>query len=167
MKILLTLFFCLILFSTQAQQAMLKFENGTAKEAYITAIDSVKLTTSEGQFTFDQLQEVSFPNRQGRHEHLYFELNRAGVPVSFDRDLELTVLRPPFGDSPAGELEQFKESFREYKKAHHLGTGLQLAGVMLGAIGMIIESDAVIYTGMATAATGLIVELNAANKKIR
>lgn len=164
MKILLTLFFCLILFSTQAQQAMLKFKNGTAQEAYITAIDSAQLTTSEGQFTFDQINEVTFPERKGRYQHLYFELDRAGVNVSFNRDLELTVMQPPYADSPAGELAQFKDSFREYKKAHHLGTGLQLAGLMLGTIGLIIESNGVIYTGLGTAAAGLIVELSAANK---
>lgn len=143
---------------------MLKYKNGTAQEAYITAIDSVQLTTSAGQFTFDQLEGVTFPERKGKYEHLYFELDRAGVKVSFDKDLELTVLRPPYTDSPAGELAQFKDSFREYKKAHHLGTGLQLAGIMLGAIGMIIESNGVVYAGMGTAAAGLIVELSAANK---
>lgn len=164
MKISLTLLFCLSLFTTQAQQAMLKFKSGTAQEAYITAIDSVKLTTSEGDIPFRQLQEVSFPNRKGRHEHLYFELNRAGVNVSFDKDLKLTVLRPPYGNSPADELAQFKDSFREYKKAHQVGAGLQLAGIMLGAIGLVIESDGVIYAGMTSAAAGLIVELSAANK---
>ena len=164
MKILLTFFFCSLLFTTQAQQALLKFKNGTNQEAFITDIDSVKLTTSEGEFNLNELQEVSFPNRKGREEHLYFELSRAGVNVRFDKELDLTVLRPPYGDTPADELAQFKDSFREYNRDHQLGSGLQLAGIMLGAIGVIIESNGVIYAGMTTAAAGLIIDLGAGNR---
>ena len=164
MKILLTLTFLTVCFTVNAQQALLKFKNGSTQDVYVLNIDSLYITTSGGQFSLQDIEEASFPERRGRDEHLYFELSNAGVIVQFDKTLILEAIQPPLGDSPQDQIIQLKRSLAEYQKTQQLGVGLQLAGVMLGVIGMITEEKAIMYTGMVTAGTGLVFHLSASRK---
>lgn len=149
------------IFTTQAQQAFIKFKDATEQQLYITEVDSIYLSTSKGVYPLNEIEEVAFGRRRGKDEHLYYQLSNAAIKVRFDSTIKFTTVEPVLNDAPEDELTQFRKSFQEYKKANQLAAGLQFSGLMLGVIGLLIEEDALIYTGAAASGAGLVLKIRA------
>ena len=147
--------------SSLAQQALVKLQNGDSTEAYITSIDSTYLYTSDTNYILSDIEDVIFHKQKGRDIHLYYELADAGVNVHFDEEITFTEIGPSHLELQKDPLAQFKLSMNEYRKAHQIGAGLQLAGVLLGATGVLFNSGVIGGIGVGILAGGLVYEINA------
>ncbi|MGK7391161.1 MAG: hypothetical protein ACNS60_12470 [Candidatus Cyclobacteriaceae bacterium M2_1C_046] len=160
MRIFLFLILITISNAAIAQQALLKFKTGETVETYITSIDSVRLNTVDTSFFLSEINEVVFHEEKGKDIHLYYELEDAGVEVNFDEEISFT-LDPVQLQQQRDPLSRLKSSLNEYRKAQQIGSGLQLAGVLLGATGVLFDSNAIAGVGLGVLVGGLVYEISA------
>lgn len=144
-----------------AQQALIKFDRGDSTEAYVTSIDSLKLNSLDSSYLLSDIQEVVFHKQKGKDIHLYYELAEAGVNVRFDEEISFATIDPSQVQKQRDPLSQLKGSLNEYRKSQQIGAGLQLAGVILGATGVLFESNAIAGIGLGVLAGGLVYEISA------